>query len=365
MKIKEIIEFLNSVAHPSYQESYDNSGLIVGNSQWEVTGILVCLDSIESIIDEAITKNCNLVIAHHPIVFNGLKTFTGRNYIERTVIKAIKNDIAIFAVHTNLDNVYINGVNTKISQKLGLINTQILAPAKGVLNKLYVFVPDTALEKVSEALFDAGAGEIGNYSECSFVAKGEGSFKANENANPVVGQKGLRHYEAETKLEVIFETHIKNELISALLKAHPYEEVAYDIVVLENQFNRIGAGIVGELKNPIDTHSFLKKIKEEMNTDCVRYTSLCYDQIQRVAVCGGAGSFLLGDAIKAKADIFITSDFKYHQFFDAENRIIIADIGHFESEQFTIELFYDLLTQKFCNFAIHCTDIKTNPINYL
>jgi len=365
MKIKAVIDYLASVAPPSYQESYDNAGLIVGDKQAEVTGVLIALDTTEPVLDEAIEKGCNLIVAHHPIVFGGLKRFTGANYVERVIIKAIKNNIAIYVAHTNLDNVYDHGVNAKIAEKLGLVNTKILAPKKQLLKKLFVFAPLDAAEKVKNALFDAGAGEIGNYSACSFVVEGTGSFKANEAANPTLGKKSERHLEQEEKIEVIFPAYLQGAIIRALLAAHPYEEVAYDIIALDNAYAKVGAGMIGELETPVDSLTFLQGVKQQMKTDCVRYTTICKPQIKKVAVCGGAGSFLLRNAIGAGADVFITADYKYHQFFDAENRIIIADIGHYESEQFTIELFYELLTQKFLNFTVYCTDINTNPINYL
>ena len=365
MKVKEIVSFLSSVAPLSLQEGYDNAGLIVGDMNDEVSGILICLDSVESVIDEAIEKKCNMVIAHHPIVFQGLKSFNGKNYVERVIMKAIRNNISVYAAHTNLDNVFMNGVNAKIAEKLNLVNTRILAPKKGLLRKLYVFVPSKDVNMVCQALFDAGAGNIGNYSECSFLVNGKGSFKANEGAKPVIGEVGVRHYEEEEKIEVIFEKHKQNKIVNALMKAHPYEEVAYGIIDLENKFDMVVSGIVGDLKNPEDAITFLNRVKRQMKTECIRYTAFGKKKIKRVAVCGGAGSFLLNNAISANADIFITADYKYHQFFDAENRIIIADIGHYESEQYTIELFYELLTQKFCNFAIYCTEINTNPINYL
>ena len=365
MKIREVTQYIATIAPPSYQESYDNAGLIVGDANREITGVLIALDTIEEVIDEAIAKKCNLIVAHHPIVFGGLKTFTGKNYVERVVMKAIKHDVAIYVAHTNLDNVYEHGVNGKIAEKLALTNTRILAPKKGILRKLYVFVPENAVEAVSQALFDAGAGHIGNYSECSFSSAGKGSFKAAENANPTLGKIGERHYESEQKIEVIFPAHLQGRIVAALQRAHPYEEVAYDVVALENKHQKVGAGIVGDLEQPMPALDFLKLVKATMKTGCVRYTNLCKSEIKRVAVCGGAGSFLLRNAIGAQADVFITADYKYHQFFDAENRIIIADIGHYESEQFTIELFYELITQKFLNFAVHCTEVNTNPINYL
>ncbi|MCP4439152.1 MAG: Nif3-like dinuclear metal center hexameric protein [Aureispira sp.] len=363
--IRTVLNYLEEIAPSAYQESYDNAKLIVGNANAELTGILVCLDSIEAIIDEAIEKGCNLVVAHHPIVFSGLKQITGRNYIERVILKAIKNDIAIYAIHTNLDNVIYNGVNSKIAEKLGLQNTQILAPKKGILQKLYTFVPKDKANELKKALFAAGAGQIGNYDECSFGVEGVGTFRGGEGTNPTVGDIGKRHQEAEQKIEVIFPAHLQSRVVRALIQAHPYEEVAYDVIALENQYMQVGSGMVGELAEAVDSQQFLKNLKEKMQTACVRYTNLCKKNIKRIAICGGAGSFLLKNAIRAKADIFITGDYKYHQFFDADGQIIIADIGHFESEQFTIDLLYDLLMQKFTTFAIYRTSVNTNPINYL
>lgn len=365
MLIREVTQYLEDIAPLSYQESYDNAGLLVGNPNWEVTGILLALDTIEAVLEEAIEKGCNLIVAHHPIVFGGLKKFTGRNYVERVVIKAIKHDLAIYVAHTNLDNVLTNGVNGKIAQKLGLTKTKTLSPKSGLFKKLYTFVPNQHKEQVAQALFEAGAGALGNYTECSFQIEGTGTFKGEEGANPAVGTVGQQHQEAETKLEVLVPAHKQGAVLKALQKAHPYEEVAYDLVALENSHPLVGAGVVGELEQAMEPMEFLKYLKKQMNTNCVRYTELCKTQIKKVAVCGGAGSFLLSQAKRAGADIFITADYKYHQFFDADQAIIIADIGHYESEQFTIELFYELLTQKFTNFAIHCTKVTTNPINYL
>lgn len=365
MKIKDVVEYLESIAPRYLQESYDNAGLIVGDKNVAVTGILIALDTIEAVLDEAIQNDCNLVVAHHPIVFGGLKTFTGKNYVERVIIKAIKNDIAIYAAHTNLDNVYQNGVNGKIAEKLGLTKTRILNPKKGLLKKLSVFVPIDLTESIKTVLFNAGAGNVGNYSESSFRAAGVSSFKANEFSNPTVGKIGTQHEENEHRLEVVFPAYLQQKIVQTLIQAHPYEEVAYDIYTLDNVHQEIGSGLVGELEEPMETMAFLNMLKQNMKADGIRYTALCKKEIKRVALCGGAGSFLLGNALGVQADIFITGDYKYHQFFDAENRIIIADIGHYESEQFTIELFYELLTQKFRNFAIHCTEVNTNPINYL
>jgi dinuclear metal center YbgI/SA1388 family protein len=362
--IKEIIQFLYTLAPSSLQESYDNAGLIVGDDQQLCTGVLVCLDSIEAVVDEAIEKKCNLIIAHHPIVFEGLKKITGKNYIEKTIIKAIKNDVAIFAIHTNLDNV-LEGVNGKMAQVLGLKNVQILAPKKDVLSKLITYVPNENLDKLKIALFNAGAGCIGNYDECSFSTSGLGSFRALEGANPYVGNKNEQHIEREVKLEVIYPNYLEREVIKVLKNNHPYEEVAYDCIALKNTNQNIGAGIIGNLEQSIDLMQLLTKLKGHFNVGCLKYTQPIHEKVQKIAYCGGSGSFLLKDAIQQGADVFITADFKYHQFFDANNQLVIVDIGHYESEFLTINLLVDKLKEKFTTFAVLLTNVNTNPINFL
>ncbi|RBL92571.1 Nif3-like dinuclear metal center hexameric protein [Chitinophaga flava] len=364
MKIKEIMQVLEAYAPLPYQESYDNAGLIFGDASWEVTNVLLTLDATEEVIDEAIARGCNLVVAHHPIVFGGLKKINGRSYVERVAIKAIKHDIAVYAAHTNLDNVR-NGVCAQMADMLGLEQRRVLQPKSGLLKKLYTFVPQADVEKVREALFTAGAGHIGNYSECSFNAAGEGTFKGAAGTHPYVGTPGERHFEAEIKLEVIFPVYLESRILQALLASHPYEEVAYDVVTLDNAYQEVGSGLVGELPEPMDELEFLQWVKGQFRTGCVRYTPLRGRPVKKVALCGGAGSFLLKRAIAAGADAYISADFKYHEFFDADNQIVIADIGHFESEQFTVELFYHILTEKFRNFAPLKSTIKTNPVNYL
>jgi len=364
MKIKQITNFLESIAPLEYQESYDNSGLIVGDAKSEVKGALITLDCTEAIIDEAIETGCNLVIAHHPIIFSGLKKLNGSNYIERTVIKAIKNDIAIYAIHTNLDNVH-NGVSAKIAEKLGLENCKILAPKSDLLRQLVVYCPTANAKTLKTALFEAGAGTIGDYDQCSFTSIGEGTFRANENCTPFVGEIGENHTENEDRIEVIYPKFKERAILNAMEVAHHYEKVAHQIYVLENKHQLVGSGIIGELKTPVEAQVFLKDLKLNMQTDCVRHTPLLKQQIKTVAVCGGSGSFLLKNAIAAKADIFITADFKYHEFFDAENKIVIADIGHYESEQFTKDLIYDLLVKNFTKFAVRLSKVNTNPIKYL
>ena len=362
MKLKQIIEILESKAPLSLQESYDNAGLITGNEEMNITGALICLDSTEEVIAEAIRQKCNLVIAHHPIVFSGLKKINGKNYVERTIIKAIKNDVAIYAIHTNLDNVS-SGVNAKICEKLGLVNTQILS-ASNNLRKLVTYVPASHLETVRNSVFAAGGGAIGNYDECSFAVPGEGTFRANSGANPYAGTIGERHTADEKRLEFIIELHNEKSILSAMKSAHPYEEVAFEVYPLANQNQFIGSGMYGELKELMDFSNFMRHLKSTMLTNCIRYTKQVSAQVKKVAVCGGAGSFLLPRAMAVNADIFITSDFKYHQFFDADNKIVIADIGHYESEQFTGELIAAQLKEKFPTFAVRLSETNTNPVNY-
>ena len=364
MKVKEITKIIEDFAPVAYQESYDNSGLIVGNMNDEVSGVLISLDCVEAILDEAISLNCNMIVAHHPIVFSGLKKLNGKNYIERTVIKAIKHGIAIYAVHTNLDNVK-NGVSFKIAEKIGVKNCQILAPKQGLLSKLITYCPIDSADEVRKAMFNAGAGKIANYDKCSFNSEGVGTFRGGEGTSPFSGTVGQFHQEVETKIETIVPNHKMANIVQCLIDAHPYEEVAYDIVSLSNTHQNVGSGVVGELEVAEDEIDFLNRIKLDLKTDCIRHTDLRNKKVKKVAICGGSGSFLLNNAIQTGADVFVTGDFKYHQFFDADNQIVIADVGHYESEQFTSELIYEILNEKIPNFAVRLSAINTNPLNYL
>jgi dinuclear metal center YbgI/SA1388 family protein len=363
MLITEIVDYLETLAHPTLQEDYDNTGLLTGSKEWNCTGILISLDATEEVILEAKEKGCNLVIAHHPIIFSGLKRIAGVSYVEKAIISSIKNDIAIYAIHTNLDNVLM-GVNGKMAEKIGLINCRILKSKKSLIKKLFTFVPLTYTEAIRSAIFTAGAGEIGNYSECSFNATGTGTFKAGEGTKPFVGEQGKRHEEDEMKIEVIFPAWKENAIVSALKRAHPYEEVAYDVIQLDNEFQTVGSGIIGELETASSENAFLDLLKTTFNLQVVRHTSLLQKPIKKVAICGGAGSFLTKTAIAAGADVFVTADVKYHEFFDAENRLLLTDIGHWESEQFTIDLLAEELSKKFPTFAVLKTGVKTNPVAY-
>jgi dinuclear metal center YbgI/SA1388 family protein len=363
MKIADIIQILEQLAPLSYQESYDNAGLLTGNASWDCTGILCTLDTTEAVVLEAKQKNCNLIVAHHPIIFGGLKKITGRNYVEASVIAAIKNDIAIYAIHTNLDNV-IKGVNDRIADQLGLMNRKILAPKSGQLMKLFTFAPLEHAERVRTAIFEAGAGHIGNYTECSFNAEGTGTFKGEEGTNPFVGDVGKRHEEKEIKMEFIFPAYLQKHIVSSMIKAHPYEEVAYDVIPLANEYMQVGSGLIGELPAPVTEEQLLSQLKQSFGLSVIRHTKLLGRPIQKIALCGGAGSFLIGKAIAAGADFYITADIKYHEFFDANDKLIIADIGHWESERFTVHLLFDILRSKFPTFAVLKSEVRTNPVYY-
>lgn len=363
MKIKEITDYLESLAPISSQESYDNSGLIVGEHTAQVSNVLISLDCIEATVDEAIKLGCELIIAHHPIVFKGLKQLNGKNYIERTVIKAIKSNVAIYAIHTNFDN-YRYGVNDEIADRLNLVNRKILAPKSNVLSKVSFFVPKENKEKVLNAMFEAGAGEIGEYSSCSFQSDGIGTFKPSENADPFEGKRGELSTVNEIKVEVLCAQHSLTSVLNAMFQTHPYEEVAHDIYPISNKNQFEGSGMIGELEKEMDAVSFLTQLKSIFNCGIIRHTALLNKKIKTVALCGGSGSFLLEKAKSQRADIFITGDFKYHEFFDADKQLVIADIGHFESEQYTSHRLERILTKKFTKFAVHLTQENTNPIKY-
>ena len=364
MNIKEIISVLEELAPLAYAEDFDNVGLLVGDQNAEATGVLVCHDALESVIDEAIAEKCNLVVCFHPILFSGLKKITGKNYVERSIIKAIKNDIAIYAVHTALDN-HQEGVNKIFCDALGLINTKILIPKSNFTRKLVTYtVPENA-DQVRNALFAAGAGNIGNYDNCSFNSEGFFTFKGNENSHPVIGEKGKLHTGNEIKIEVIFEKQLENKILKALIENHIYEEVAYEIYDLQNKNQNIGLGMIGELNAPMEEKSFLKFVKDKMQAQGIRHSSFTSKSVKKVAVLGGSGSFAIKNAIQAGADVFLTADLKYHHFYEAENQLLLADIGHFESERYTKNYIVDYLRKKIPNFAIILSEENTNPVKYL
>ncbi len=364
MKIQEILSVLEQMAPLGYAEDFDNVGLLVGNSSTEATGVLVCHDALENVIDEAITKDCNLVVSFHPILFSGIKKITGKNYVERAILKAIKNDIAIYAVHTALDN-HSQGVNKIFCDALGLINTKVLIPKQNYIQKLITYTVLDNSEKVRNALFEAGAGKIGNYDNCSFNTEGFFTFKGNENSNPVIGEKEKLHTGNEIKIEVVFEKHLQSKILKALFNTHIYEEVAYEIYDLQNAHQNIGLGMIGEFETPMNETDFLPFVKEKMIANGIRHSAYIGKKIHKVAVLGGSGSFAIKNAIQAGADAFLTADLKYHQFYEAENRLLLADIGHFESERYTKNYIVDYLRKKILNFAIILSEENTNPVKYL
>ncbi|CAL2092713.1 Nif3-like dinuclear metal center hexameric protein [Tenacibaculum sp. 190524A05c] len=364
MTIRDITNHIEEIAPLSYAEDFDNVGLLVGNYKTEVTGVLVTLDTLEEVVDEAIENNCNLIVSFHPIIFGGLKKLNGNNYVERAVLKAIKNDIAIYATHTALDNSNV-GVSAKMCEVLQLQNTKTLIPKKGNIKKLTTYVPFRDANNLREKLFEAGAGNIGNYDNCSFNVEGKGSYRGNEHSNPTVGKKGELQYEEETCITVTFESHLEGKILGQLFQKHPYEEVAYEVITLNNKQQNVGMGMIGEFEEAIDENEFLKLVKSTFKTGCVRHSKLIGKSVKKVAVLGGAGSFAISNAIREKADAYISADFKYHEFYKAENRILLADVGHYESEQFTKNLLVDHLTKKFTNFAIRLSEKRTNPIYYI
>jgi dinuclear metal center YbgI/SA1388 family protein len=363
MLLKEILDQLENFAPFSLQEDYDNSGIQVGDPSREIKKGLICLDITESIIDEAIAKGCDLVVSHHPLIFGGIKNLSGKNYVERVLIKAIKHDIAILSVHTNLDSIK-NGVNGKLAEKLGLKNLSILQPGKGLLRKLVTFCPADHAGKVREAIFLSGGGQIGEYDCCSFNIDGRGTFRGGENTNPFVGNKGEIHTEPETRIETILPDYLVSKVVKAMISAHPYEEVAYDIYPLENRFERTGMGMVGELEEPVSEIVFLELVKDLLRVPVIRHSELNNKFIKRVALCGGSGSFLKEKAVAAGADVFVTADVKYHDFFQSGSQMLLIDAGHYETEQFTKELLYEILSKKFTNFALLISDQNINPVRY-
>ena len=363
MTVREITSCLEQWAPLAYAEDFDNVGLLVGDNTQNVTGVLITHDALEAVVDEAIAENCNLIISFHPIIFQGLKRLTNTTYVGRAVAKAINNDIAIYAIHTALD-VQLDGVNKGFADALGLKKRSVLIPTKGSLVKLNTYVPKKNLDKVEQALFAAGAGAVGNYAECSFISDGTGSFTPLEGSSPYVGEKGKRHHEAETQLQVVMPKHCKAAVITALHNAHPYETVAYELTALENTRTDIGMGCMGELPTAIEEKEFLKNIKEILGTPLLKHSALLNKKIKRVALLGGSGSFAIDTAKAKNCDVFITADMKYHDFFKSENQCLLVDVGHYESEQFTKKIIIEHLRKNFPNFAFISSKTDTNPVHY-
>lgn len=364
MKIKEITSFLESWAPRSLQETYDNSGLIMGDPSDEVKSALITLDVTEAVVDEAVQSGCDLIIAHHPLIFRGIKQIGRQHWIDKCIRKAIRNDIAIYAIHTNLDNIN-TGVNRRIAEKIGMVDLRVLSPKPATLSKLSVFVPSQNKEELMNGLFNAGAGNVGNYDRCSFQSEGTGTFRGNESSNPSIGVQGKDERVEETRIEVLAPKHLENQILRAMKEHHPYEEVAYYLSELKNVNQEIGAGLIGSLEKETSANEFLAHLKHAMNVDTIKHTSVTSAKVRKIAVCGGSGSFLLPKAIQFGADMFISADFKYHDYFEANGEITIVDIGHYESEVYTKDLLHDELTKTFTKFAFRLSKVDTNPIKYL
>lgn len=364
MRIKEIIQIIEQLAPLPLQESFDNSGVQVGDINREATGALLCIDVTENVIEEAISLGCNLIISHHPLAFKSFKSLTGRTYVERCMMQAIKNDIVIYAAHTNLDNAQ-NGVNFKLAEMLELQNVKILSPQENALLKFVTTVPTQHVDSVRNALFNAGAGHIGNYDNCSYNISGEGTFRAKEGANPHVGEIDEMHFEPETRIETVIPAMRKEEVLRALLAVHPYEEPVYDFYPIVNEWRQNGSGVVGVLPEPIPEQEFLYLLKDIFNLPTIRHTKIQGKEIHDVAICGGAGAFLIPKAIAYGADAFITGEAKYNDFYDVEGRLLLAVVGHYESEICTKDLFFDIISKKFPTFALHKSAFDSNPVKYL
>lgn len=363
MKLKDLTSYLDSAVPLSFQEDYDNCGLMVGTPEREISAAMLTLDVTEEVVAEALRNKCDIIISHHPLIFHKLKRITGKSYTERIIYDAVKNDLAIYSAHTNLD-IIEGGVSRKMAEKLGLESITVLLPSEHLLLKLVTYIPEAYFEKVRNRLFEAGAGVIGNYDKCGFSVQGTGSFRGNEDATPFIGEKSKLHFENEIRFETILFSHLKDKVISALIESHPYEEVAYDLYALENQNVNIGLGCVGRLKKGMSEEDFLKKVSSVFGAEGIRYSKSSGKQVEKVALCGGSGASFLKNAISAGADAYITADVKYHDFFNTENKILLVDIGHFESEKFSVEILKDLIIKKFPKFAVRFSETNTNPINY-
>ena len=359
----EFTRWLEELIPPAFQEQYDNSGLQVGDPDASINSVLLTVDVTSEVIAEAREHGCNLIISHHPLIFTPLKRIAGGSETELCVASAVRGGIAIYSAHTSFDNVSW-GVSHILAEKIGLTKIRVLAPLKGKLSKLIAFVPVSHAARVREALFAAGAGHIGNYDRCSFNVPGDGTYRAGEGADPYAGQVGEDHSEPEIRIEAVMPSHLSSSCVRALLAAHPYEDVAYDIIALENEYHGAGAGAIGTLPATLTGIMLLERLKEVTGIPVIRYSGDTARTVKTIAVCGGSGSDLISVAARAGADAFVTGDIKYHAFAQAPHDMIVADIGHYESEKFSLELLHNLIKKKFPKFALRFSGIKTNPVNY-
>ena len=363
MIVQELLKTLEQWAPTAYAEDFDNVGLLIGNSQSKCSGVMITLDCTEAVINEAIADNCNVIISFHPILFSGLKKITGANYVERVAIKAIEHKISIIALHTRLDN-HPDGVSNILCKRLKIKKSQVLIPKKDNLKKLVVYVPENYTEAILESLHKAGAGNLENYKECSFLLEGTGRFMGIDKSNPHIGKPSEKISLKEIQINVVFESHLYHDIQKALREAHPYETIAYEVYSLINSFSEVGMGRIGSLKKEMDLSSFLNFVKKQLNSKVIRHSPPTNKLIKKVAVLGGSGSFAIEDAKRQGADAFITADLKYHQFYQGEKSLLLVDVGHYESEQYIKNLIFDYLTEKLPSFAFVLSRTKTNPVNY-
>lgn len=364
MRIRELLQTIEQIAPLPLQESFDNSGVQVGDTNQEAKGVLVCIDVTENVILEAVNLNCNLVVSHHPIAFRSFKSLTGKTYVERSMILAIKHDIVLYAAHTNLDNA-LQGINSHLAEMLNLQNVRILSPQKNNLLKLATFAPTTYAEAIRNALFNAGAGHIGNYDSCSYNLEGKGTFRAGKGTHPFCGNIGEIHTEQEVRIETILPAFRQKEVLRALMAVHPYEEPAYDLYPLANDWSGAGSGVVGTLPEEMDEEEFLYLLKDTFRLTTLQHSPFRGTPVRDVAICGGSGAFLIPKAMAYGADVFITGEAKYNDFYDVEDKLLLATIGHYESEVCSKEIFFDVLSKKYPTFAIHKSGFDINPVNYL
>lgn len=364
MKIQEVTDYLDSRLLPYYQESWDNAGLQAGDSTQDISGALICLDVTPDVVDEAVARHCNLIVSHHPLLFSGVKRITPTTQTGRLLMHILQHNLCVYAAHTNLDNLCW-GVSGELAKRIGLQNCHVLDPMPDKLKKLITYCPSAQAEAVRNALFEAGAGCIGGYDACSYNLQGTGTFRAGNDCHPFCGQRGELHLEPETRIEVIYESRIEAALVAALIAAHPYEEPAYDLLPITNAYSRIGAGAYGTLPRPVNTMEFLAQVKRTLHLPVIRCSQPCKTQVQRVALCGGSGAFLIDKAKRAAADIYLCGDLKYHEFQQAEGEIILADIGHYESEQFAKDIIYRVMSEKFCTFAVQTAQRDKGYIYYI
>ena len=363
MTISEFIRQLSTKIRFSYAEDFDNVGLLCGRPEQELRGVLVCHDALESVVQEAIEKGCNCIVAFHPIIFSGLKSITGKSYVERAVMLALENKIAIIAVHTAWDNDFY-GVNHGIAKALGLRHLQVLIPKKDALSQLRFFVPVEAAEQVRSAIFATGAGTIGQYADCSFNIHGTGTFLPLEKASPAYGEVGTWEQVSEMEVQILVENWQLPAAIQAMKDAHPYEEVAYYVTSLRNENHHAGLGQFGLLDEEMSAQEFLSECRAVFDVPVIRTSSHFTGRIRKVAVLGGSGASGISAAKKLGCDAYVSSDFKYHDFFQGDENFLLADVGHFESERFVSQQLADVISNILPTFAVLKSETKTNPVNY-